>query len=338
MDREKSRMTYWKILLLSVAVVLILAAACIVVWFSSKPVSDSGGVSLFIYPGDTGARIAERVDSLHLFPSTWSFRLLCKATGLDKNLKVGRYDLTSEHSRWHIYRTLRDGKSSFVKITIPEGLTQERVIRILAESTGVDLREFSRSVNDTKFIHSQGIKARSLEGYLFPQTYMIPWGSRPDYTVRTLTDHLMDFMEDTLRSRMREIRFSLHELVTFASLIETEARDGEERRLISSVYHNRLRKGMLLQCDPTVIYALGGLDRPLLHKDLEIDSPYNTYKYLGLPPGPICSPGAASITAALYPEVTNYLYFVADGKGRHIFSETLKQHNTAREKVKSESD
>jgi UPF0755 protein len=331
-------MTYWRILGLSVAVVLTLAAASAVVWFSSNPVSDSGGVSLFIYPGDTGAQIAERVDSLSLFPSTWSFKLLCRATNLDKHLKIGRYDFTNEHSRWHIYRTLREGKSSFVKITIPEGLTQERIIRILAESTSVDLREFSRLVDDSQFIHSQGIETKSLEGYLFPQTYMIPWGSPPDFAVRTLTDHLMNFMEDSLRTRMRGIGFSLHELLTFASLIETEARDGEERSRISSVYHNRLRKGMLLQCDPTVIYALGGLDRPLLRKDLEIDSPYNTYKYSGLPPGPICSPGAASITAALYPEETNYLYFVADGKGGHIFSETLKQHNIARGKVKSESD
>jgi UPF0755 protein len=327
----------WRIIVLSVVAIVTLAAACTVVWFSSKPVSDSGGVSLFIYPGDTGARIAERVDSLHLFPSAWSFRLLCKATGLDKNLKVGRYDLTSEHSRWHIYRMLKDGNSAFVKITIPEGLTMERITRILAESTSVDPNEFSQLVNDTQFIHSQGIEAKSLEGYLFPQTYMIPWGSPPDCTVRALTNHLMNFMEDSLKTRMREIGFSFHELVTFASLVETEARDGEERRRISSVYHNRLRKGMLLQCDPTVIYALGGLDRPLLRRDLEIDSPYNTYKYSGLPPGPICSPGAASIIASLYPEETNYLYFVADGKGRHIFSETLKQHNIARKKVKSES-
>lgn len=331
-------MKAWKILVLSIAAAVTLAAVCAFAWFSSNPVSDSGRVSLFIYPGDTGARIAERVDSLHLFPSTWGFKLLCKVTNLDKHLKVGRYDFTSEHSRWHIYSTLRDGKSAFVKVTIPEGLTQERIIRILAESTSVDLNEFSQLVNDARFIHSQGIEAKSLEGYLFPQTYLIPWGSPPDYTVRTLTDHLMNFMEDSLKTRMRGINFGLHELLTFASLIETEARDGEERRRISSVYHNRIRKGMLLQCDPTVIYALGGLDRPLLRKDLEIDSPYNTYKYSGLPPGPICSPGAASITAALYPEETNYLYFVADGKGKHIFSETLKQHNIARRKVKSESD
>jgi len=137
---------------------------------------------------------------------------------------------------------------------------------------------------------------------------------------------------------MTAIGFSLHELLTFASLIEAETSVGGERGLISSVYHNRLRKGMLLQCDPTVIYALGGLDRPLLYKDLEIDSPYNTYKFSGLPPGPICSPGAASIMAALYPEESRYLYFVADGNGRHIFSETLSQHNVARRTVKSRSD
>ncbi|MGB3092192.1 MAG: endolytic transglycosylase MltG, partial [Candidatus Zixiibacteriota bacterium] len=139
---------------------------------------------------------------------------------------------------------------------------------------------------------------------------------------------------DSLTRRAGEIDFSLADVVTLASMIEAEAKDGNERDLISAVYHNRLRRGMLLQCDPTVIYALPELDRPLLLKDMEVDSPYNTYKYPGLPPGPICNPGKASILAALYPADVNYLYFVATGKGSHIFSTSLTQHNLARTKIK----
>ena len=139
---------------------------------------------------------------------------------------------------------------------------------------------------------------------------------------------------DSLMRHAQEIGFSLAQAVTLASMVETEAKDGNERDLISAVYHNRLRRGMLLQCDPTVIYALPELDRPLLLKDLEVDSPYNTYKHPGLPPGPICNPGKASILAALYPADVNYLYFVATGEGSHIFSATLAQHNRAKAKVK----
>ena len=327
-----------KVVMVSSTALAVVVSACILLWFSARPVKGTSTVSLMIHHGDTGARVAQRVDSLDLFPPAGSFVLLCKATGLDRRLKTGRYDFTSEHSRWQVYKTLRRGKPVSVKVSIPEGLPLERVISILTESTGADVDEFMRLSMDTSFIRSLGIDARSLEGYLFPETYMIPWGSAPGYTLATLTGELMGFLDQSRTGRMREIGFDVHELLTFASLIEAETREGDERSLISSVYHNRLAKEMLLQCDPTVVYALGGIDRPLLHKDLAVDSPYNTYKYAGLPPGPICSPGAASIIAALAPENTDYLYFVADGRGRHIFSETLNQHNAARKRVRSLSD
>ncbi len=127
---------------------------------------------------------------------------------------------------------------------------------------------------------------------------------------------------------------SLHQAVTLASLIEAEARDGAERGTISSVFHNRLGRRMRLQCDPTIIYAMGGLDRPLYRKDWEFESPYNTYRVFGLPPGPICSPGEASLKAALYPETTDYLYFVARGDGTHKFSRTLAEHEAAFREIK----
>ncbi len=322
--------------LIAVIVFLLIVAAALMTysWFSMKPVHSPNGISLYIYPGETARQVSTRLDSLNVFPSERSFRLLCSLSGLDKKLRVGRYDFDKNDSRWDILTTLKEGKSSAIKITIPEGLTQNRILRILSNATDIDIAEFEVLATDRTFIDSLGIDADSLEGYLFPETYMIPWGSPPEYVLRTLVGQLMEFMSDSLRDQMDRIGFSLHQLVTLASLIEAEAKDGDERALISSVYHNRLKKKMLLQCDPTVIYAVGGLDRPLLYKDLEVDSPYNTYKYPGLPPGPICSPGAASLIAALYPSDTDYLYFVADGKGGHIFSKTLRGHNNARNQVK----
>ena len=156
----------------------------------------------------------------------------------------------------------------------------------------------------------------------------------PEKVAQILVEQFKKTFTDSLLRRAEEINFSLSEVVTLASMIEAEAKDGEEREMISAVYHNRLKRGMLLQCDPTVIYALSELDRPLLLKDLKIDSPYNTYKYPGLPPGPICNPGKASIFAALYPADADYLYFVAKGDGTHIFSTTLKEHNKAKIKIK----
>ncbi len=327
---KKARVTFGLM-----AALVVVAGLYVLIWLNTAPVEE-GTVSLYIYPGDHGNTIAERVDSLGVFPSGTQFKILSKLTGLDKKLQVGRYDFTPEDSRYNIYKELRAGKSESVKITIPEGLTLERTLRILADSMKYDIADFDSLAADTAFIHSLGIEANSLEGYLFPETYHLPWGAPAKFVISTMVAALHEFMGDTLRTRMNEIGFILHELLTFASLVEAEAGVGEERRTISSVYHNRLDISMLLQCDPTVIYALGGLNRRLLYKDLEIDSPYNTYRYSGLPPGPICAPGGASIIAALYPEVTDYLYFVADGTGRHIFTRTLSEHNRAKRKVRAQ--
>lgn len=323
-------------LFIVVAHLLVVVAALLSYsWFATRPVTGHGSVSLYIFPGETARQVSMRVDSLNLFPSDWSFRMLCSVSGRDKNLKVGRYDFNEDHSRWDILEILNEGKSSEIRITIPEGLTLNRTLRIISGAVDIDIAELETIATDRSFIESFGIDSDSLEGYLFPETYLIPWGSPPEYVMATIVRELTQFMSDSLRNQMKQIQFTLHELITFASLIEAEAQDGDERAVISSVYHNRLDKRMRLQCDPTVIYALGGLERPLLYKDLKFDSPYNTYKYSGLPPGPICSPGAASLTAALYPSDTDYIYFVADGSGGHIFSKTLREHNNARQRIKS---
>jgi UPF0755 protein len=262
--------------------------------------------------------------------------VVSRLVGLDRKLQVGRYDIQKGHSRWDVISILKHGESIPVRFTIPEGMTMKKIIPILAKATEKDESSFEVLAGDPAFLEPLGVEAPTLEGYLFPETYTVPWFSTEEYVLESVIEQLDNFLNDSLEQRIRELGFTRLETLTLASLVESEARHAEERPLISSVYHNRLRKGMLLQCDPTVIYALGGLNRPLLYKDLEFDSPYNTYKYRGLPPGPICSPGAASILAALYPADSDFIYFVADGEGRHVFTRTLKDHNAAKNRIKAE--
>jgi UPF0755 protein len=180
-----------------------------------------------------------------------------------------------------------------------------------------------------------GIQAESLEGFLFPDTYLFMWPLNPQVVVRRMIHRFNEVFDERMRQRVDSLGFSKKEIVTLASIIQAEAVFESEMPHISAVYHNRLLKGWRLEADPTVAYALGGVRRRLWHKDLRIDSPYNTYRVRGLPPGPICSPGRAALIAAAWPlEGCRDLYFVADGNGRHLFNRTLREHLIDIERVR----
>ena len=260
------------------------------------------------------------------------FKAIAVITGTDKILAPGRYDFTGKVSLYKILRKFRRGDIATVLITIPEGLTVYKTAGILGRNLGIDSSVFVMRAFDTSYTRAR-YGFDGLEGYLYPETYRFWYGIKIDEIMKILTDEfkrrtgaLFDNLPDNIKS--------VNDLITLASIIEAEAMYDDEKPVISSVYHNRLDRKMLLQADPTVIYALGGLDRPLYYKDLKFDSPYNTYKYKGLPPGPINSPGYAAIEAALNPDKTNYLYFVADVDGRHIFSRTLREHNREKTRIK----
>ena len=178
-----------------------------------------------------------------------------------------------------------------------------------------------------EFADSLGLKQNSFEGYLFASDYRIFERSSPREVITLFYNSFKEFYNDSLIARTKELGFTIHEIITLASIIKGETHKEDEMSRISGVYHNRLRIGMKLQADPTIQYVLPGGWKRLTFKDLELDSPYNTYKYFGLPPGPINSPGKSAILAALYPEKNNYLYFVADGTGGHLFGKTLNEHN-----------
>lgn len=207
-----------------------------------------------------------------------------------------------------------------------------QIADLLAQQQITDRVEFLRLTKDAAFIKGLGIAADTLEGYLYPDTYKFPRPSAAKDVVRAMVDQLGQVFNEELRSRAKDLHLTQHEVLTLASVIEKETGAGDERPQISSVFHNRLKKRIPLQSDPTVIYGLTNFDGNLHKKDLSHPSPYNTYRWTGLPPGPIANPGAHSIRAALYPVPSAYLYFVSKNDGTHQFSATLMEHNKAVEK------
>jgi len=322
--------------LIVASLILIVALYLVAVWML-VPVPWRAGeesVDVTIEQGDSMTRIIRRLEEAKVIEGGTGLLILARLSGKDREIQAGRYSFEKGTTLYSVFSKLIRGDVTLKEVTIPEGLTIRQIAGILNRQVQIDSLEFVRLAMDSKFTQGMGIAASNLEGYLFPDTYRFSWGTTHQKVVQVMVEQFRKTISDSLMGRAEEIGFSLAQVVTLASMIEAEAKDGNERDLISAVYHNRLRRGMLLQCDPTVIYALPQLDRPLLLKDLELDSPYNTYRYPGLPPGPICNPGKASMVAALYPADVNYLYFVATGEGSHIFSATLVQHNLAKAKVK----
>jgi len=260
------------------------------------------------------------------------FKWMAVATGTDKMLAPGRYDFSGKVSLYMIMRKFRKRNIATTLVTVPEGLTVYRTAGIIGRAMGMDSSAILMRVLDTSYTRTH-FGVDGLEGYLYPETYRLWYGIKIDDVLKVLVDEYKK-QTDGLTGGLPDGLTSPNELMTLASIIEAEAMYDDEKPVISSVYHNRLRRNMRLQADPTVIYALGGLDRPLYYKDLKYDSPYNTYKYKGLPPGPINSPGLEAIKAALNPDKTEFLYFVAGPDGRHIFSRTLKEHNRAKNRIK----
>ncbi len=256
------------------------------------------------------------------------FVLAARLSNRTTGLKAGEYRLSAAMSYGAILEHLHRGRVLLHQVVIPEGFTLEQIARRLAARGLVDKQRFLALARDPAFARSLGIAAPSLEGYLFPATYRLPRGlGERAVLARMVRRFLKEWRRLAPLARRRGM--NRHQVVTLASIIEREAKLPFERRLISAVYHNRLKKNMPLQADPTVIYGLEGFDGNLTRRDLASDTPYNTYLHRGLPPGPICSPGAASLKAALDPAPVDYLYFVARGDGSHHFSASYRQHARA---------
>jgi len=259
---------------------------------------------------------------------------LGRLSGLERKLTPGYYQFYGRVRPWDVFKMLRDGLIVGWKVTVVEGDTMEMVRVKLMEEGIVAGEEFDALVADPKFLEKLGISAPSLEGYLFPDTYSISKGATAEEVIVMMVKRLDEVWDEDMARRAEELGFTKTEVLTLASIIEREAILDSERPIISGVYHNRLKKGIPLQADPTAIYGVKPLSSGVKMSDLKRRTEYNTYLIKGLPPGPIASPGLKSIKAALHPAKVPYLFFVANYQGGHTFSVTHEEHLRAVEEYR----
>jgi UPF0755 protein len=286
-----------------------------------------------------GASLRTATDSLHragLVGWPRMFRLYAKATSDDRGIKAGTYTMRSGESWTRLIQALREGEGLERRVTIPEGWNLLNIVPALATALGAPPDSVEAAVRDTALLRELDVPTPTLEGYLFPDTYIFSYGTSPRVAVREMVNRFLQVWEPAWDDRLQQLAMSRNDVIALASIIEREARLPEERPVISAVYHNRLRLQMPLQADPTVEYALGMHRDRLYYRDLDVESPYNTYRHPGLPPGPIASPGKASIEAALFPAAVPYLYFVASPDGHHEFRTTFKAHTEAVQEARRE--
>src|SRR5256885_7344811 len=285
-----------------------------------------------------GASFGQAADSLGragIIGSPKLFTFYGRITGGDRNIKPGTYLLKHGTPWTDIVDALNGGHRLVNKGSIPEGWTIAQITPALAHMLQGPAHSVAAAVRDTANLAPLDIPNRTLEGYLFPDTYAFPIGTTARQAVREMVYSFERRWRPEWDSSITDLKINRNDLVTMASIVEREARLPEERPVIAAVYYNRLKKGMLLQADPTVQYAIGHHVGRVLYKDLTIDSPYNTYVHKGLPPGPVASPGVASLAAAANPANVPYLYFVATRDGHHEFRMTLEQHSNAVREVRA---
>ncbi len=323
---------------LYIMIIFIMAVLAVFSYFYWLPhqKSDFGNDTKYVTvkKGDSVNTIAANLEQIGAIPSKGDFVFFAKLLGKSNRLKEGRYAVKPRASLGQILQIIERGESTPYNVTIPEGFTMGQVSNLLESTIDMNVVEFRDIVTDHHFLDSLRIAGSNLEGYLAPSTYNLYYDENPRRIVSKMVTHFFQSLPDSFEIKARRLGLSLHQGVILASLVEKEARLDSERPIIAAVYLNRLRRGMKLDCDPTVIYAMGGLSRPLMKDDLNFDSPYNTYKNAGLPPGPIANPGVKALNAAVNPASAGYLYFVARGDGSHVFSYTLDDHNTARAQIK----
>ena len=257
------------------------------------------------------------------------FKLKVITRGLASKIPTGRFIIDGKISDAILIDLIFNKGPIKLKLTIPEGSQSKNLFKDINTLLNTDY-DFNKYFNSTEILEQYQVDASSLEGYLYPDTYYLFHDSSPEEIIDILLSEFWKKFDENLQDRANQLGFSVHEVVTLASIIEGEAMLDSERSTISSVYHNRLKINMKLQADPTIQYIIPGPPKTLSNRDLRIKSDYNTYQNYGLPPGPINNPGIASIKAALYPEDTNFLFFVAQGDGSHAFTTNEKDHEEAK--------
>ncbi len=326
----KNRSVLWSLAAL-VGLVAVWAAAMGWLFFSSVvPGAPDEVHELKIRRGMGYNQIVARLVEQGIIESRKKVDWVAQLLGYKGRIKAGRYRIPGGASSYALLKQLVEGRIALERVTIPEGSQAREIAGLLQRKIEIDSARFMHLVQDTAYVRRFGLDAPSLEGFLFPDTYRFHWGMSEEQVIERLVGEFKKRFDDTLQARAKALGWRTVEVVALASIIEGESMLDSERPIISGVYHNRLRHGMRLQADPTIQYIIPDGPRRLLKRDLEIDSPYNTYLYRGLPPGPVNNPGIESIRASLYPADVDYIYFVANGDGSHTFSRTWREHLKAK--------
>lgn len=300
---------------------------------SSNPASRR--VEIKVLPGATLNNVRMQLVETGVIARSGLFRWAAYLTRKECKIQAGRYLFMRGESIAAVLDKLASGAVDYTRVIIPEGLMVMEIAAVLRMEAEIDSVAFMTLAHDDSVLARFGIEAPSLEGYLFPDTYLFSWPLTPANAIERMVHRFREVYDDGMRALADSVGLGENEVVALASIIQAEAVYDSEMPRISAVYHNRLGRGWRLEADPTVAYALGGVRRRLYYKDLRAASPYNTYRVRGLPPGPICSPGRAAILAAVQPLAgSEDFYFVADGTGRHYFSKTLREHLIAKERVR----
>lgn len=342
--RRKPRVLLWSFLIALALVMSVAAGVLFYLWNGLRPAPASATpIQVTITSGMRAQKVAELLEQNGLIRSAFLFSGWLKLEGEGSRFQAGVYELTPGMTRDQIVAKLNNGDivaAATIRITIPEGFTVQQIVSRLADSGEINKDKFLEAANQssqwtgsswTKSIPADSNLRFPLEGYLFPDTYEMKRGSTETDIINRMLSELdvkMDQLPEDWQATLDERGLTVHELLTIASLVEREVVLDNERAIVSSVIQNRLKKKMPLQIDATIQYLLDKQKERLLEADLKVDSPYNTYLHAGLPPGPIASPSLKSIEAALYPDETDYFYYVTkkDGTNSHLFAVTYKQH------------
>jgi len=310
---------------------VVLCVAGVSFWFYRYAVSPVGAsetpVAVWIEPGQGFFEAMDVLKEAGLVKHRERFRWLAYLRGDETRIRAGEYALSASMSPMTILDRIVRGETVLRKVVIPEGTTAARIAEIVEQGGLVSREVFLRAASDPAIVQVLGVEGNTLEGYLFPETYHFPRGVTTEEIIGKMVSQFRSVFTPEWTNRAREMGFSVHQVVTLASIVERETGKPDERPLIASVLLNRLKRHMRLESDPTVIYGLDGFDGNIRREDLNRLTPYNTYRIQGLPAGPIANPGKASLEAVLYPSNESYLYFVSRNDGSHHFSRTFSEHN-----------
>jgi len=320
---------YGLIILSIIGVVVIVLYASFYSYVENPVDSEGKALEIEITRGTNFPVVVRLLEDAGLITRKKYFLLLAHVKGAPKKIKAGEYELNSSMSPGQIIDKLMEGRVKGYRVSIPEGFTVRQIASRLVAKKLVDKERFIALAQDMEFLSSLKINKASAEGYLFPDTYVFSRSMGERKIIKFMAGQFWRRITPEMKEKAKELGFTLDEIVTLASIVEKEGGKKDEKPVIAAVFHNRLKRRMRLQSDPTVIYDIEDFDGNLKKIHLERKTPHNTYQIRGLPPGPICNPGMDAIVAALYPAPVNYLYFVSKNNGSHHFSSNLKNHNKA---------